>query len=77
MNDQADLQKKNDVCTGVCVCTSVEAEKTVDELNRVSKHYTQVMRKLVNCKIKPEIMQNITQIQVVGEYKDGIKRCKQ
>ena len=35
------------------------------------------MRKLVNCKIKPEIMQNITQIQVVGEYKDGIKRCKQ
>ena len=38
---------------------------------------TQVMRKIVNCKIKPEITQNITQIQVVGEYKDGIKRCKQ
>lgn len=40
MNDQADLQKKNDVCTGVCVCTSVEAEKTVDELNSIKTLHT-------------------------------------
>ena len=40
MNDQADLQKKNDLCIGVCVCTYVEAEKTVDELNSIKILHT-------------------------------------
>lgn len=40
MNDQADLQKKNDICIGVCVCTSVEAEKTVDKLNSIKTLHT-------------------------------------
>lgn len=40
MNDQADLQKKNGVCMGVCVCTSVEAEKTVNALNSIKTLHT-------------------------------------
>ena len=56
MNDQADLQKKDGIYIvlvhipmyrSMCVCTSVETENPVDELDSII-YYTQVMRKLVN-----------------------------